>query len=221
MKGSVKAMRHFKKVDPTLWKAFSSLSKENFSRIDDRLDGKPNPRKVFEDICATIIGQQLSGKAANTIFKRFKALCPHTTPKCVATLNLEELRGVGISYAKGRALHDLSNKVVEGNLRLIDVTKIGDEELRHRLIAVRGIGPWTAEMILMFTLYRPDVFSPGDLGLQKGVQMVYAMKSLPTHEQMLKKSLLWSPYRTYAAMLLWRLVDTQKERKVEHRQGVK
>lgn len=220
MKGSVQAMRHFKKTDPVLWRAFSTLTKDNFVRIDERLGGRPNPRRVFEDICETIIGQQLSGKAANTIYKRFKALCPKVTPDRVAALNLDELRGVGISYAKGRALHDLAYKVSEGILQLRGIEKVTDEDLRRRLIAVRGIGPWTAEMILMFTLYRPDVFSPGDLGLQKGVQMVYKMKSLPNHEQMLRKSLSWSPYRTYAAMLLWRLVDSNREKKIEHRNGV-
>jgi DNA-3-methyladenine glycosylase II len=181
---------------------------------------KPNMRMVFADICETIVGQQLSGKAAKTIFTRFQALCGKISAKRVVALNLEELRSVGISYAKGRALHDLADRIESGLLNLKDIDRIEDEELRHRLIAVRGIGPWTSEIILMFTLHRADVFSAGDLGLQKGVQLVYNLKSLPSHAYVTRVSLGWSPYRTYAALLLWRLVDSKKEQKSVRRSAV-
>lgn len=214
MTGTARTMMHLKRVDPTLWKAFMTLERAEFVRVDERLGRTPNPKQFFADICETIIGQQLSGKAAATIHGRFVGLCPKVTPERVSGLSLDALRSVGISYAKGRALLDLAEKVQTKALVLKNLDTVLDEELRKRLIAVKGIGPWTAEMILMFTLYRPDVFSPGDLGLQKGVQIAYRLPKLPTPEYVLKKSVAWSPYRTYVSMLLWRLVDSKKEKKV-------
>ncbi len=212
MKGTVRAMKHLQTADPLLWKAFKTLESSEFARIDERLDRTPEPKRYFADICETIVGQQLSGKAAATIHARFVGLCHVVTPARVLDLALDELRGVGISYAKGRALLDLADKVQRKALVLRNLEQVTDDELRQRLITVKGIGPWTAEMILMFTLFRPDVFSPGDLGLQKGVQIAYGLAKLPTPEWVMQKSAAWSPYRTYVSMMLWRLVDSRKEK---------
>lgn len=207
-----RALRHFRRIDEKLFKAAMSLSRAERAAIERRLRTRMPARLLFDNVCETIIGQQLSGKAADTIYRRFEKLCGRITPKIVASKSLDDFRRAGISYAKGRALHDLSYKVSEGLLPLTKFHTMGDEEIRHRLIQVRGIGPWTAEMILMFSLGREDVFSNGDLGLQKAIWLVYNLKKLPSHDQMEKISKTYLPYRTYAAMILWRYLDTKKKR---------
>lgn len=208
-----KAKNHFKRVDPKLHRALRSLSKEDQRGIEMKVSRRIPTAALFEDICWTIIGQQLSGKAANTIYGRFKALCgKKVTPNIVSSKSLEDFRSVGISYAKGRALHDFSSKVQEGIVNLKSFPALTDVEVKHALVQVRGIGPWTAEMTLMFSLGRPDVFSYGDLGLQKGIMEVHGFRTKPDYARMETLSKKWSPYRTYAALTLWRYLDTKKTR---------
>lgn len=205
-------LAHFKKVDPVLYGAAQSLPSSTLVQIEKRMRHRTPTKDLFDDLCSTIIGQQLSGKAADTIYQRFKKLCTRVTPGVVAKKSLEDFRAVGISYAKGRALHDLAFRTLHKQLPLKKLSTMTDEEVRHALIAVRGIGPWSAEMILMFSLGYEDIFSFGDLGLQNACMKLYKLKTRPHKEKLEKLSKPWAPYRTWAARILWKYLDEGKGR---------
>lgn len=165
-------------------------------------------RGPFTDLTYSIIGQQLSGKVASTIFERFKALFGRKkiTAKNILDLNVEDIRGSGISYSKVSYLKNLSEAVVSKELEINKFTEMKDEEVVENLIKTKGIGRWTAEMFLMFTLERQDVFSIGDLGLRKAVSVHYGVDK-DDHKTIEKISLKWSPYRTWASRYLWKSLD--------------
>jgi DNA-3-methyladenine glycosylase II len=197
-----KAQKHFAKTDKRLHKASLKFDIPDITHSDD----------LFRDIVWTIIGQQLSGKAADTIFARFTSLFKDKKLSAEKILKLEEtaMRSAGLSGAKARAIRDFSEKVLSGELRLEDLKKIDEVSVVAELTRVKGIGPWTAEMILMFSLGRTDVFSAGDLGLMKGMKELYGLRALPDAKKVEKLSRAWSPYRTYAARVLWRVADSKK-----------
>ena len=199
-----KILNHFKKNDPKLYTAITAVG-------STRARGPEVQKNLFVSVCKTIVGQQLSGKAACAIYTRFAELFPRKQPTAskVLALSEETLRSSGLSYAKIRALHDLSERVENKSLKLQKLRTAGEEEARDMLLKVRGIGPWSCEMILMFSLGYEDVFSPGDLGLQKGIAKVYGLKKLPDEKYILAVSKKWSPYRTYAACALWDIVDAK------------
>jgi len=211
-----KAQEHFKKADKRLHRASLQFDIPDLKHSDD----------LFRDIVWTIIGQQLSGKAADTIFNRFKKLLTDklTThamgtivktmvpiaPDSILKLSDVEMRSVGLSGAKARAIRNFSEKVLSGEFKLEDLKKIDEASVVAELTRVKGIGPWTAEMILMFSLGRSDIFSAGDLGLMKGLKELYGLRQLPDKKKVEKLSKVWSPYRTYAARVLWRIADAKK-----------
>ncbi|MBU1755223.1 DNA-3-methyladenine glycosylase [Patescibacteria group bacterium] len=193
------AIRHLKK-DPILKPHISPASRPPFRR----------PKKAYQSLVHSIIYQQLSGKAAATILKRFLGLFPGTsfpTPEEVLKLSDAEIRGVGISGQKMSYIRDLSERFIDGTISPRKFSKMTDEEIREHLVVVKGIGTWTADMFLMFTLYRPDVLPTGDLAIQKGFQKVFGLKSLPDAKTMQKLAQNWKPYRTVASWYLWRVVD--------------
>ena len=200
-----KAKRHFKKVDPILYKASAEFDIENLTPSKD----------LFTDIVWTIIGQQLSGKAADTIFGRFQKLFPKgkVSAKKILALTDEKMRSAGLSGAKARAVRSLAEHIVSGKIKINKISELSDDAVTTELTQVKGIGPWTAQMILMFSLARADIFSKGDLGLRKGLMHLYGMKKPPSEKKMDSITLLWSPYRTYAARVLWRVADKAKEKK--------
>lgn len=169
----------------------------------------PDFSNPFAAMCEAILYQQLTGKAAATILARFKALYDgqHPTPKRVLGTDAARLRGVGLSNAKTRAILDLAQKVDEGALDFAALRDLDDAQVIKQLVQVRGIGPWTAEMFLIFNLGRPDVFPLGDYGIQKGVQQLYGYKKLPAPRTMLRHAKAWRPHRSVATWYLWRLVD--------------
>ena len=197
-----KAQEHFKKADKRLHRASLQFEIPDIERSDD----------LFRDIVWTIIGQQLSGKAADTIFERFASLFKNKKLVAEKILKLEEsaMRSAGLSGAKARAIRNFSEQVLSGELKLEDLKKIDEASVVVELTKVKGIGPWTAEMILMFSLGRTDVFSAGDLGLMKGMRELYGLRALPDAKKVEKISKAWSPYRTYAARVLWRVADSKK-----------
>ena len=164
----------------------------------------------FEALVRSIIFQQLSGKAAGTILGRFRALFRMKTPTPKAVLKLEstKFKSVGISGQKAAYLKDLAEKFLDGTIDPSHFHEMTDEAIRQHLIAVKGIGRWTADMFLMFTLHRPDVLPTGDLGIQKGFQKIFKLKKLPDVKKMERLALSWSPFRTIACWYLWRAVDT-------------
>jgi len=167
------------------------------------------PKNYFFRICKEIVGQQLSSKAGHAIFARFKNIFPKgiICPEAVLATSHETLRNSGISHAKARYVRNLAESVVSGNLDFKNFKKLDNEQIVEKLTKVKGIGPWTAQMFLMFTMGREDVFSPGDLGLRKAIKKVYKLKKEPSKQQIEKIVSQWSPYKTYGCMALWGIMD--------------
>jgi 3-methyladenine DNA glycosylase/8-oxoguanine DNA glycosylase len=165
---------------------------------------------LFTSLAQAIAYQQLSGKAAATIHGRFEALFEDNRPTAAATVDIPitRLRSVGLSNGKALSILDLAEHVISGALP--GPRKMGgmdDEEVIRHLCTVRGIGPWTAQMHLIFVLGRPDVMPATDLGIQKGVQLTYGLPALPSPDEVLDMTSHLAPYRSAASWYLWRIVD--------------
>ena len=195
-----KALNYLRKSDSRMGRLIDEYGPPEFNPINN----------YYESLVRSIVYQQLSGKAASTIFGRFKNLFnPKSFPKSkdVLTIPHETLRSVGLSHQKANYIRDLSDKWEKGEVDLSNLDQLSDEEISTELIKVKGIGQWTADMFLMFTLVRPDVFPFGDLGVQKGIMGLNKMDRLPTPKEMEMEADMWRPYRTVAAWYLWKLVD--------------
>ena len=197
-----KAKKHFKKADPILYAAAKEIDIEDVKVSDD----------LFRDIVWTITGQQLSSLAANAIFARFQKLFKGKpiTPRKILALKEADMRAAGLSGAKVRAIKNVAEVVHKGHLDIKILPTLKDEEVVLELTKVKGVGPWTAQMLLMFSLGRPDVFSLGDLGLRKGIVQLYGFRQLPAEKRLAKLINQWSPYRTYAARVLWKVADKKR-----------
>jgi DNA-3-methyladenine glycosylase II len=163
---------------------------------------------VHLEICASIISQQLSTKVAAVIYARFLALFSkkNPSPKDIVAVPFEKLRGIGLSNAKANYVLNVCNFFIENKLTDARLHKMDDEELIEFLVQIKGIGRWTAEMILMFTLGREDVFAVDDLGIQQAMTKLYKLNAEDKKgmkQEMIKISSKWSPYRTYACRYLW------------------
>jgi DNA-3-methyladenine glycosylase II len=163
-------------------------------------------------LAGAIVSQQLSTKAAATIFGRFVALLPSGAIEAAAidALGDEALRGVGLSRQKVGYLRDLSARIGDGRLRLDALDALSDDEVIARLTAVKGFGRWTAEMFLMFRLHRPDVLPADDLGIVKAVKKVYGLRKRPDAKRILKIGEAWRPYRSVASWYLWQTLAEPK-----------
>ncbi len=186
--------------DPILKKLVKKYPAPAFADKSDQL---------FYELIESIISQQLSIKASDTIFGRFKQLFEKKfpTPKQVLAMEDEKLRACGISFAKISYIKSVANAFVSD---LIDIEKIrsqSDEEVIKELTQIKGIGQWTAEMILIFTLNRPDVFSVGDLGIRNAITKLYGITD---KKEMLVLSEKWKPYRSTACWYLWRSLENTK-----------
>ncbi len=176
---------------------------------------KLRPRKkVYLRLCSSIMSQQLSVKVADVILKRFLLLFgdQEPSPQQILDIPLERLRAVGLSNAKAQYVHHVCRFFIEQKLTDARLAKMSNEEVIACLTQIKGVGRWTTEMILMFTLAREDVFAVDDLGIQIAMSNLYNIdrtdpKSMKTH--MLKQAQKWAPYRTYACMYLWRFKDTK------------
>jgi DNA-3-methyladenine glycosylase II len=157
-------------------------------------------------LVGSIVSQQLSTKAAATIFGRFAALFPDghiPDAAAIAAQSDTALRSVGLSRQKVSYLRDLSARIIDGRLDLDELEMLPDEDVIARLTAVRGFGRWTAEMFLMFRLHRPDVLPAGDLGIVTAVQRLYRLRRRPDAKRILKMGDAWRPYRSVASWYLW------------------
>jgi DNA-3-methyladenine glycosylase II len=163
------------------------------------------PRDAFEALCMSIASQQLSVKAAATIFARFCDLFPNrkVSPEVVMTLTDDQIRAVGFSRPKASFIKDLAARVLDGRLDLKGLKRHPDDEVMRQLVAVKGIGRWTAEIFLMFRLGRMDIFPADDLGLMNAVHRAYGMRKRPDANKLRKMGEAWSPYRSVAAWYLW------------------
>jgi 3-methyladenine DNA glycosylase/8-oxoguanine DNA glycosylase len=169
-------------------------------------------RSVFGALAEAIVYQQLSGKAAATIFARVCALFPraHAGPTAEHILRVSDakLRSAGLSRPKLLSLRDLARRSAAGEIpTLAQVHRMDDEEILERLTQVRGIGRWTVEMLLMFRLGRPDVLPVDDYGIRKGFAAAFKQRELPDRHALEKRGACWKPYRTVASWYLWRAAE--------------
>ena len=170
-------------------------------------------KNVFEALCRSIVYQQLSGKAAATIYGRFLKLFPgrgFSKSEVVKKVPFKKLRSVGLSNQKTSYILDLAEKFSDGTIKHKKLYRMGNEEVIAHLTEVKGIGVWTVHMFLIFTLNRPDILPTGDLGIKKGFQIVYRLKKLPEHEQMEKLAKPWRRHATAASWYFWRAADEAK-----------
>ena len=169
-------------------------------------------RGPFEALVEAIVSQQLSIKAADTIFARFVALTPgkkFPTPHEILKMPAAKMRMCGLSRMKVGFVKDLARKTLDGSLNFKTIDTLSDEAVIEHLVSVKGIGRWTAEMFLIFSLRRDDVFSYGDLGLRKALQRIYKMKKPPTAAQAEKITAKWKPYRSLGSRYLWASLDNK------------
>jgi DNA-3-methyladenine glycosylase II len=165
----------------------------------------------FQALVSAIVSQQLSTRAAATIFGRFEDLFEggFPNPAQVALVSDERLRAVGLSGQKLSYLRDLCARIENGSLPLHALDSMDDEQVITTLTAVKGIGRWTAEMFLMFRLQRPDVLPVGDLGIVKAVQRAYRLRKTPTPDRLVRIGEPWRPYRSIACWYLWASLDNK------------
>lgn len=163
--------------------------------------------KLYEELVESIIGQQLSGKAADTIFKRFLKLFGDNkfpTPQKLLKTDVEKLRSAGMSYSKASYIKNIAEAFKTGDLDIKILRKLSDEDVKKELTKIKGVGNWTAEMTLIFTLKREDVFSLGDAGLRRAIKNLYKIEK---DADILKLAEKWKPKRSYACWYLWKSLD--------------
>lgn len=208
-------MENIKRTSPAKVKAYFKKTDSKIYAVIKDVDFKEwykepkTDRDYFTHLCYEIIAQQLSGKAASTITGRFKKLFPrgYVTAEKLSKIPDIKLREVGMSWSKVSFLKDLADKTLKKEIRYNKFHGMSDEDVMEELMQVKGIGPWTAEMFLMFALGREDVFSHADLGLRNGMKKVYGLKNVPDAKKADKITESWKPYRSYGCFALWRSVD--------------
>jgi DNA-3-methyladenine glycosylase II len=170
-----------------------------------RRRSEERPADAYGALLRAIVGQQLSTKAARTIYGRILELFDGSTPAPERLLEASEadLRAAGLSGRKVEYTRDLASHVISGELELDRLDELGDEEVVAEIVAVRGLGQWTAEMFLLFHLERPDVLSGGDLGIRKAVQIEYRLDEMPTPTEVIEIGEPWRPHRSLASLYLW------------------
>jgi DNA-3-methyladenine glycosylase II len=199
------ACRHLSQADPRLAALIARAGPFTM---------RPEPtQSLFAALTESIVYQQLSGRAAETILGRVLALYRprrFPRPQDVIETPAERLRGAGLSAAKTAALHDLAAKTLDGTVpAMARVRRLSDEEIIERLTAVRGVGRWTVEMLLLFRLGRPDVLPLGDLGVRKGFAKTFDRRVLKDPLVLSRRAERWRPYRSVASWYLWRALDPE------------
>jgi DNA-3-methyladenine glycosylase II len=195
------ALAHLRRVDPILAGIIARVGSP-----------PPPPRRTgthYDALVRAIVYQQLSGKAAGTIHRRFRELYPSQRPRAelVLATSDEALRGAGLSRQKIGYLRDLSARVADRSLPLAHLGRLHDDEIIEHLIQVKGIGRWTVQMFLMFRLGRPDVLPELDLGIQNAIQRAYGLRKRPTPKDVLRLGEKWRPHATTACWYMWRSLD--------------
>ncbi len=195
-----KAVLHLKKSDPVMRGIIDRIGpcKMQF--------GEP----VFHSLAEAIVYQQLNGKAAATIFKRFAALAGDPlTPKGILKLTPEHMRSAGLSKQKASYLFDMAERAHRGELDFSRLPDLSDQEVIEHLTQVKGVGVWTAHMFLMFTLRRPNILPTGDYGVRMAMKKAYNKRKPPKPEAMEKIAEPWAPYRSIACWYLWQSLDVK------------
>lgn len=203
-----KAEKHLVLVDPILGSLIKKIKLSERKALSSA--------RHFETLVESIVSQQLSVKASDTIFARFKDLFTNRAgrarfpkPEQILKMSNAKLRSAGLSNSKVRYIKDLARKVHQKEVLLHKLKHMTDEEVIEHLIQVKGIGRWTGEMFLIFSLARPDVFSHGDLGLRNAIEKLYGRKKPLTQKQIEKIVAKWSPHRTTASRYLWKSLNNE------------
>lgn len=196
------AYNHLRKCDPVLGR---------FIEKAGLIKHKPRGISCFASLVRAITCQQLSGRAAETIFGRFRALfpdCEFPSPEEVLKINPDILCSVGLSRPKAAYIHDVASKMISGLIpELAEAESLSDEEILSRLTQIKGVGRWTVEMLLIFNLGRPDVLPIHDLSIRKGFKIVFNKRKLPEPLAIERHGERWRPYRTAASLYLWRACE--------------
>jgi DNA-3-methyladenine glycosylase II len=201
---SAKARKALGAAEPTMAALIERVGKIDLAtRLRRRKEERP--ADAYGALLRAIVGQQLSTKAARTIYLRVLDLFGGSTPSPEQLLEAgeESLRACGLSGRKTEYVRDLAAHVLSGELELDRLQELGDEEVIEEIVAVRGLGRWTAEMFLIFHLQRPDVLSGGDLGIRKAIQIEYGLEEMPTPARVLEIGEPWRPHRSLASLYLW------------------
>ena len=197
---------------PDYWETAKKELSDNdiiLSRIINKFDDLEliSRGDIFFTLISSIIGQQISVKAASTVWSRFTEKVGEITPKNILSVDFEDLRSCGLSQKKTEYVIGISESWHEYSL--FDWNKMDDEEVIEKLIKLRGVGKWTAEMILIFTLLRPDVFPIGDIGMIRGIEKSYNSGVRMSNDELYALSEKWKPWRTVACCFMWRTVDPE------------
>jgi DNA-3-methyladenine glycosylase II len=201
---SAKARKQLAASDPTMAALIERVGKIDLAtRLRRRSEERP--ADAYGALLRAIVGQQLSTKAARTIYGRILELFDGSTPAPEQLLEADEadLRAAGLSGRKVEYVRDLASHVIAGELELDQLDQLSDAEVIEEIVAVRGLGVWTAEMFLIFHLERPDVLSGGDLGIRKAVQIEYGLEEMPAPAKVMEIGETWSPQRSLASLYLW------------------
>ena len=199
----VEASERLAELDPVMQAMLERIGPADLRR------GRPRGEH-FAELARAITYQQLAGRAAAAIHGRFVALFDGTapTPEAVLALPVDRLRGAGLSGSKAASIRDLAAKVVDGSVQLDRIARLPDDEIERELTLVRGIGPWTAEMFLIFQLGRLDVWPVEDFGVRNGYARLYGLADVPPARELVQFGDRFRPYRTVAAWYCWRAADT-------------
>jgi len=196
------ALKHLRASDPVMGRLIDEIGVDG---LGDPRRGRPDDR--YGTLIRSIVGQQLSTRAARAIYTRLIDRYGGRTPTPAEVLedDAEELRAAaGLSHAKVNFLRSLAEHVIDGSLELDRLDELGDDEVTAELVAVKGLGPWTAHLFLMFQLQRPDVLPVGDLGIRRAIMVRYGLDEMPTPSEAEQIAQPWRPYRTLASLFLWR-----------------
>ena len=193
---TIDAIQYLRKVDSNLEKIIKIVGEYSIKIRNDH----------FQSLVESIIYQQLAGRAANAIYNRFINYYDNyqVTPTGILNSSIDNLKKVGLSNRKIEYLKDLASHVYDGRINLEELSKMNDEEIINKLINVKGIGRWTSEMFLLFSLGRPDVLPVTDLGVRKAMTKVYSLSELPKPHTMIEIAEPWRPYRSIATWYLWK-----------------
>jgi DNA-3-methyladenine glycosylase II len=206
------AVAHLRAADPLLARLIDAVGPLSDAPVAPAIDGRSASDEHYGALVRSITGQQLSVLAARSIYGRLTARFGERppTPQEILSDDPEELRAAaGLSRAKVSYLRSLAEHVISGELELERLHELGDEQVISELVAVNGIGPWTAQMFLMFHLERPDVLPVGDLGIRRAIERAYGLDGLPQAAAMEEIALPWRPHRTLACRYLWRSLDNE------------
>ena len=200
------ALEALRAADPVLGALIAA-----HGQLDVEARRRGRPADAYGALVRSILGQQLSTKAARAIYERLTALFGGRTPSPQELLSAdpETVRAVGLSRPKVGYLRDLATRVLDGELELDRLSELSDEEVSAQLIAVKGLGQWTVDMFLMFHLGRPDILPVGDLGIRRAVERAYGLPEMPDPASLIQVAEPWRPDRTLASLYLWRSLDNE------------